>query len=280
MQFVDDAHRGRLRSILAELRPVELIKPVTGLDSATERALKDHTRQPLINSLEPGKEVRVLFCQGSSIWILTWNCGLLIVTGCCLAISATRFAAWRWFGYQSKLAVVVRASLEASCCQERVEFVKISTQNRENSSVVEFVRSLGPQTRVCSILQGREASRYSWLTMTTCSHLQFWTADRTKTELGAFFGPLDPAEGASSWPPSLQNLARAGGRGEAAISALGGTIFYLRQALLESDVLALGRIEPLPGSAEACVEAPVKDGEGERELYMVLDSAALENLEV
>lgn len=60
-QFVDDAHRGRLRSILAELRPVELIKPVTGLDSATERALKDHTRQPLINTLEPGKEVRVLF---------------------------------------------------------------------------------------------------------------------------------------------------------------------------------------------------------------------------
>jgi DNA mismatch repair protein MSH6 len=118
------------------------------------------------------------------------------------------------------------------------------------------------------------------LTTTTCSRLQFWTADRTKTELGAFFGPLDPAEGASSWPSYLQDLARAGGKGEAAISALGGTIFYLRQALLESDVLALGRIEPLPGSAEACFEAPGKDGEEERDLYMVLDSAALENLEV
>lgn len=28
------------------------------------------------------------------------------------------------------------------------------------------------------------------------------------------------------------------------------------------------------------MEAPEKDGEGERELYMLLDSAALENLEV
>lgn len=52
-----------------------------------------------------------------------------------------------------------------------------------------------------------------------------------------------------------------------------------RQALLESDVLALGRIEPLPGSADACLEAQAQK-EDDRDMFMVLDSAALENLEV
>lgn len=63
---MDDAHRGRLRSILAELRPVELIKARGRLDPAAERALKDHTRQPLINDLAPEDEVKTASRSRSS----------------------------------------------------------------------------------------------------------------------------------------------------------------------------------------------------------------------
>ncbi|BBN02356.1 DNA mismatch repair protein MSH6 [Marchantia polymorpha subsp. ruderalis] len=55
-QFCDDMARTRLRGLLAEIRPVEVIKPHGLLTDATERALKDHTRQPLVTSLAPGKE--------------------------------------------------------------------------------------------------------------------------------------------------------------------------------------------------------------------------------
>lgn len=55
-QFEDDAARTRLCSILTELRPVELIIPRGLLSTATSRALRDYTRQPLVNDLVPVTE--------------------------------------------------------------------------------------------------------------------------------------------------------------------------------------------------------------------------------
>lgn len=53
MQFEDDAARVRLSAVLTELRPVEVIIPRGTLSSATSRVLRDCTRHPLVNELNP-----------------------------------------------------------------------------------------------------------------------------------------------------------------------------------------------------------------------------------
>ncbi|KAL6600784.1 hypothetical protein ACP70R_045069 [Stipagrostis hirtigluma subsp. patula] len=55
-QFEDDPERHRLCSILSEMRPVEIIKPAKMLSPETEKALKNYTREPLINELLPSTE--------------------------------------------------------------------------------------------------------------------------------------------------------------------------------------------------------------------------------
>ncbi|XP_047048385.1 DNA mismatch repair protein MSH6 [Lolium rigidum] len=55
-QFQDDAERHVLCSVLSEMRPVEIVKPAKMLSPETERALKNNTRNPLINDLLPSKE--------------------------------------------------------------------------------------------------------------------------------------------------------------------------------------------------------------------------------
>lgn len=55
-QFQDDPERHVLCSILSEIRPVEIIKPAKMLSAETERALKNNTRDPLINGLLPSTE--------------------------------------------------------------------------------------------------------------------------------------------------------------------------------------------------------------------------------
>eukprot|EP00898_Chlorokybus_atmophyticus_P000955 jgi/Chlat1/1860/Chrsp141S02178 len=50
-QFRDDAARGRLQSLLAEFRPVEVVKQKGQLSHATVSTLRNHLRQPLINEL-------------------------------------------------------------------------------------------------------------------------------------------------------------------------------------------------------------------------------------
>lgn len=188
-QCSDDLARSRLRSILSELRPVELVKPAGLLTVATEKVLKEETRNPLITSLTPG--------------------------------------------------------------------------------------------------------------------LEFWDAEKTMSELVTFFcekcGNVDDKpdreDGLQALPEFLQNLAQAGAKAKAAISALGGCISYLRQALLDRQLLGSGRFELLPGS-DSFLEPPCKHSSNfdstkkedstfspkifadNLEPYMVLDSSALENLDI
>ncbi|WVZ64907.1 hypothetical protein U9M48_014354 [Paspalum notatum var. saurae] len=55
-QFQDDAERHGLSSVLSVMRPVEIIKPGKMLSPETEKALKNNTREPLINELLPSTE--------------------------------------------------------------------------------------------------------------------------------------------------------------------------------------------------------------------------------
>lgn len=206
LQFDDDAARSCLRSILSELRPVELIKPRGVLMEATERAIKDHTRQPLINLLTPGQEF--------------WDA------------------------------------------------------ERSREEIFEVYSSFSSSTKPSS-------------------------GKASKKKMA-----VNDAEQLQLLPKALRFLVEAGSRGEAALSALGGCMFYLREALLDKTVLRLGRIELLPGShgfstADGLAENSNAEGPEERvearqgrsygitemlpelyEPYMILDSAALENLEI
>ncbi|KAH7428809.1 hypothetical protein KP509_09G018600 [Ceratopteris richardii] len=177
-QCSDDLARSRLRSLLSELRPVELVKPTGLLSAATEKALKEETHNPLVTSLAPGTD--------------------------------------------------------------------------------------------------------------------FWDADKTIHELQLLFGAKTDNSvgnkpnhevGLSALPHSLQMLVHAGNKAEAALSALGGCISYLRAALIDRRLLSSGRFEFLPGS-DNCPQAPRKDSLSSmdfsdcEEPYMVLDSSAFENLDV
>lgn len=206
LQFDDDAARSSLRSVLSELRPVELIKPRGVLTEATERAIKDHTRQPLINLLAPGQEF--------------------------------------WDAQRSK------------------------------EEILEVYGSFNSDSKPSS---GKTSKKK--------------TAPNTEAQLQMV-------------PQALRLFVEAGSQGEAALSAIGGCMFYLREALLDKTVLRLGRIELLPGSYGSSTADGLADGSKEAvpeeeaearqgsssgkdampveqyEPYMLLDSAALENLEI
>ncbi|RAL49223.1 hypothetical protein DM860_014441 [Cuscuta australis] len=72
-------------------------------------------------------------------------------------------------------------------------------------------------------------------------------------------------------PSVLSELANVGEKGIHALSALGGTLFYLRQAFLDESLLKYAEFQLLPFSGF---------GEISQKRYMILDAAALENLEI
>ncbi|XP_078179988.1 MUTS homolog 6 [Carex rostrata] len=151
-QFEDDSDRHYLCSILSELRPVEIIKPSNTLKPETEKALKNNTRDPLINELVP--------------------------------------------------------------------------------------------------------------------LIEFWDTEKTIEQVKRYYGSIEGESDAL--PQVLTELVSSGNSSSCALSALGGCLFYLRQAFLDEKLIKCAEFVHLPcGSLGGSIQK-----------YMVLDSAALENLEV
>ena len=75
----------------------------------------------------------------------------------------------------------------------------------------------------------------------------------------------------SSLPDVLLELVNAGNDGSYALSALGGTLFYLKQAFLDETLLRFAKFESLPCAGFSDI--------GQKP-YMILDASALENLEI
>lgn len=112
---------------------------------------------------------------------------------------------------------------------------------------------------------------------------QFWDAEKTVREVKDIYKRIngqslshatDYSEGERSWgspPDVLSELVAAGEKGIYALSALGGTLFYLKQAFLDETLLRFAKYEVLPCSGVSDIA---------RKPYMVLDAAALENLEI
>ncbi|XP_024530362.1 DNA mismatch repair protein MSH6 isoform X3 [Selaginella moellendorffii] len=157
-QVEDDSARTKLRSILTELRPVELVLPLGLLTDATQKALREQTRKPLISQLVPSKE--------------------------------------------------------------------------------------------------------------------FWDAEQTTKEIRTSYGASD------AMPTVLQKILELGVSSEPVLSAFGGCICYLRQSLLDGQLLQLGRFELLPGSDLSFEHSAAIPEADPAEAHMVLDSAALDNLEI
>uniref|UniRef100_A0A0E0M117 DNA mismatch repair protein n=1 Tax=Oryza punctata TaxID=4537 RepID=A0A0E0M117_ORYPU len=104
--------------------------------------------------------------------------------------------------------------------------------------------------------------------------MEFWDAEKTIHEIKQYYCSLDtPAAGAqinsAYLPDILSELIEAGDK-TYALSALGGSLFYLRQALLDEKLLPCAEFERLACSG---LTNPIRK-------HMILDAAALENLEV
>lgn len=120
---------------------------------------------------------------------------------------------------------------------------------------------------------------------------EFWNAEKTICEVKSIYQRLGDHSSYSSanettvrstdssledgdrncLPDVLSNLVSVGENGSQALSALGGTLFYLRQAFLDESLLRFAKFELLPCSGF---------GEIAQKPYMILDAAALENLEI
>ncbi|XP_058187807.1 DNA mismatch repair protein MSH6 isoform X1 [Rhododendron vialii] len=111
--------------------------------------------------------------------------------------------------------------------------------------------------------------------------LEFWDAEKTVSEVKAIYRRSNEAnlhdsgssseEAFRSLPNALSELVNAGYDGSYALSALGGTLFYLKQTFLDETLLRFAKFELLPCSGFSDI--------GQKP-YMVLDAAALENLEI
>lgn len=119
---------------------------------------------------------------------------------------------------------------------------------------------------------------------------EFWDSKKTVSELKNVYRcfndalvsePLNEAnmnvkdsfvgEDPLGLPDILSKLVDEGESGGLALSALGGTLFYLKQAFMDETLLRFAKFELFPCSGFGNIF---------HKPYMVLDSAALENLEI
>lgn len=119
---------------------------------------------------------------------------------------------------------------------------------------------------------------------------EFWDSKKTVSEIRSVYrcfhdlsvsGSLNEAnlsvkgsfveEDPLGLPDILSKLVNAGESGSLALSALGGTLFYLKQAFMDETLLRFAKFELFPYSGVSDIF---------HKPYMVLDAAALENLEI
>ncbi|ONH94119.1 hypothetical protein PRUPE_8G271300 [Prunus persica] len=152
--------------------------------------------------------------------------------------------------------------------------------------IIKPVKLLGPETEKVLLRHTR-----SPLVNELVPLLEFWDAERTAQEIRRIYRcTVDQLVSGSPktsnlhsddshleeddlgcLPDVLSELMRTGENGICALSALGGVLFYLKQAFLDETLLRFAKFELLPSSGFGDIVSKP---------YMVLDSAALENLEI
>ncbi|KAL7586811.1 hypothetical protein Lser_V15G41433 [Lactuca serriola] len=143
--------------------------------------------------------------------------------------------------------------------------------------IIKPVKSLSPETERVLLRQTRSPVINELIPLE-----EFWDAEKTMCEVKEIYkrisnqSCLNESMSCSSdtkdcLPEVLSDLMNTGNVGSYALSALGGTLFYLRKAFLDESLLRFAKFERLPCSGFN--DSTIKP-------YMVLDAAALENLEV
>lgn len=116
---------------------------------------------------------------------------------------------------------------------------------------------------------------------------EFWDAETTVLEIKNIYNRITAeslnkadsnvansqaeGDGLTCLPDILSELISTGDSGSQVLSALGGTLFYLKKSFLDETLLRFAKFELLPCSGF---------GDMAKKPYMVLDAPALENLEV
>lgn len=105
--------------------------------------------------------------------------------------------------------------------------------------------------------------------------VEFWDADKTVDQLKRIYGNSNDVSVNNNeldcLPDVLLELVKTGDDSRSALSALGGALYYLRQAFPDERLLRFAQFKLLPCSGF---------GDLASKPYLVLDAAALENLEI
>ncbi|XP_068662211.1 DNA mismatch repair protein MSH6 isoform X2 [Aristolochia californica] len=115
--------------------------------------------------------------------------------------------------------------------------------------------------------------------------VEFWDAEKTINEVRNIYKKFRDhvteyadhedrvLDDLGELPDVLWKLIKDGNNGKQALAAFGGCLFYVRQAFLDETLLRFGKFEPLPCTESGFFNAIKKT-------HMILDSAALDNLEI
>ncbi|XP_065860345.1 DNA mismatch repair protein MSH6 [Euphorbia lathyris] len=106
---------------------------------------------------------------------------------------------------------------------------------------------------------------------TSYKHMNNQSTSGSSNKMDAYGTNSHVEEGSSCMPEILSELVNKGENGSLALSALGGALYYLKQAFLDETILRVAQFESLPCS---------NFFDFEQKPYMILDASAMENLEI
>ncbi|KAL4572174.1 hypothetical protein LXL04_018943 [Taraxacum kok-saghyz] len=139
--------------------------------------------------------------------------------------------------------------------------------------IIKPMKSLSPETEKVLVRQTRSPVINELIPLE-----EFWDAEKTTCEIKNIYKRISSQSSLNEsmsindcLPQLLSDLINTGNVGSHALSALGGTLFYLKKAFLDESLLRFAKFELLPCSGFS--DSTTKP-------YMILDAAALENLEV
>ncbi|GJY33065.1 DNA mismatch repair protein MSH6 [Tanacetum coccineum] len=144
--------------------------------------------------------------------------------------------------------------------------------------IIKPIKMLSPETEKVLMRQTRRPLVNELIPLK-----EFWDSEKTICEVKEIYQRIGNQPDSSSLnesiacatkdglPEVLSELMAAGKVGSYAISALGGTLFYLKKAFLDESLLRFAKFELLPCSEFSDLT---------KKPYMILDATALDNLEV
>ncbi|KAL4566956.1 hypothetical protein LXL04_022526 [Taraxacum kok-saghyz] len=139
--------------------------------------------------------------------------------------------------------------------------------------IIKPMKSLTPETEKVLVRQTKSPVINELIPLE-----EFWDAEKTTCEIKNIYKRISSQSSLNEsmsindcLPQALSDLINTGNVGSHALSALGGTLFYLKKAFLDESLLRFEKFELLPCSGFS--DSTTKP-------YMILDAAALENLEV